>query len=94
MYKAKRADSREVIAGDRGRINNKGGYEMAMSQFAVLIDQVSDPHVYPLSSVMLRAKLFAARLKSRKFRDWVNLELEGYPNCFASVESGRKPRSG
>src|SRR5437773_3089607 len=49
-----------------------------MSQFAQLIDAVSDQKGHSLSDVLLKAKVLAHRLKSRRFRQWISAEIDGY----------------
>jgi hypothetical protein len=39
-----------------------------MSKFSELIDEVADQKSHSLSDVLLKAKVLAHRLKSRKFR--------------------------
>ena len=51
-----------------------------MSRFTQLIDEVADPRYHTLSDVLLKAKVLAHRLRSRKFREWVNSEIDGYNN--------------
>ena len=61
--------------GDRCRYAPK-----QMTNFTTLIEQVADETNYTLSSVLLKSKLLAARMRSRKFRAWVDAELNGYPD--------------
>lgn len=49
-----------------------------MSQFSALIDEVADPKNHTLGEVLLKAKVLGSKLKSRKFRQWVDAELNGY----------------
>jgi AbiTii len=49
-----------------------------MSKFSQLIDDAADQKSHSLSDVMLKAKVLAHHLKSRKFRQWVNAEIDGY----------------
>jgi hypothetical protein len=49
-----------------------------MSQFSELLKEAADAEQYELSSVLLKAKVFAARVKGRKLRQWIDLELMGY----------------
>jgi hypothetical protein len=46
--------------------------------FSQLLEEVADEKNNTLSSCLLRAKLLASKLKSRRFRQWVDRELEGY----------------
>lgn len=50
-----------------------------MGRMSELIDEVSDS-ARPLGDVLLKAKVFAHKLKGRKFREWVKSETEGYDN--------------
>jgi hypothetical protein len=54
-----------------------------VSRFSQLIDEVSDPKNRSLSEVLLKAKVLAHQLRSRKFRQWVEWELEGYETADA-----------
>ena len=50
---------------------------------ASLLDQVRDlasDDSKPLGSALLKAKVLAARLKHQPFAEWVNQELQGYPD--------------
>jgi hypothetical protein len=49
-----------------------------MSHFSRLIDEVADQKNHSLSDVLLKAKVLASRLRSRKFRSWIDSELNGY----------------
>ena len=49
-----------------------------MSRFSELIDAVADQKNHTLSDVLLKAKVLAYSLKSRKFRHWINAEISGY----------------
>jgi hypothetical protein len=49
-----------------------------MSRFSQLIDEVADQRNHSLSDVLLKAKVLAHRLRSRKFREWINSEIDGY----------------
>ncbi len=49
-----------------------------MSRFSQLIDDVADQKNNSLLDVLLKAKVLAHRLRSRKFRQWVNSEIDGY----------------
>lgn len=49
-----------------------------MSRFSELIDQVADQKNHSLSDVLLKAKVLASQLRSRKFRQWVEAEINGY----------------
>jgi hypothetical protein len=51
-----------------------------MSLFSQLLREVSDEQNHTLSSCLLKAKLLASKLKGRKFRQWVDVELDGYQN--------------
>ncbi len=51
-----------------------------MSKFSHLIDDVADQRNHSLSDVLLKAKVLAHRLRSRKFREWINAEIDGYDN--------------
>lgn len=51
-----------------------------MSFFAQLLERVADEENHPLSSCLLQAKVLASKLRSPKFRQWVDTELEGYAN--------------
>ncbi len=51
-----------------------------MSRFSQIIDKIADPKTHPLSQVLLKAKVLAYQLKSRKFKSWIESELGGYPN--------------
>src|SRR3954466_15479182 len=53
----------------------RGGF---VSKFSHLIDDVADQRNHSLSDVLLKAKVLAHRLRSRKFRAWVNAEIDGY----------------
>lgn len=50
---------------------------MSTSKFSQLIEDVADQKNHSLSDVLLKAKVLAHRLKSRNFRQWVNLEING-----------------
>ena len=50
-----------------------------MNVFAELLHEASSPETHKLSSVLLKAKVFAYNVKGRKFRGWVNDEINGYP---------------
>jgi hypothetical protein len=49
-----------------------------MSRFSELIDAVADQKGYSLTDVLLRAKVLSHHLSGRKFRQWVDSELNGY----------------
>ena len=49
-----------------------------MNQFAELLREVADEKNHTLSNCLFKAKLLAANLKGRKFKQWINAELEGY----------------
>jgi hypothetical protein len=49
-----------------------------MSRFSSLIDEVADQQSHSLSDVLMKAKVLASRLRSRKFRQWVDSEINGY----------------
>ena len=49
-----------------------------MTRFSQLIDEVADQKNHSLSDVLLKAKVLAYRLPSRKFRQWVKSEIDGY----------------
>ena len=49
-----------------------------MTQLSQLLDDVADVHSHSLASVLMRAKVMAARLSSPTFREWVDKELNGY----------------
>jgi hypothetical protein len=49
-----------------------------MSRFSSLIDEVADQKNHSLSDVLLKAKVLASRLRSRKFRRWIDSEINGY----------------
>lgn len=49
-----------------------------MNQFSSLIDEVADQQNHSLSDVLMKAKVLASRLRSRKFRQWVDSEINGY----------------
>lgn len=51
-----------------------------MSTFTQLINDVADQRNHKLSDVLMRAKVLAHQLRGRKFRDWINNEINGYPN--------------
>ncbi|MCA9231164.1 MAG: hypothetical protein KDA57_10955 [Planctomycetales bacterium] len=51
-----------------------------MSQFSILIEEVADQQGHSLSDVLMKAKVLASRLRSRKFRQWVDAEINGYGN--------------
>ncbi len=51
---------------------------MPTSRFSQFIDAVADQKNHSLSDVLLKAKVIAHQLKSRKFRHWVNAEIDGY----------------
>ena len=51
-----------------------------MSKFSHLIDDVADQRNHSLLDVLLKAKVLAHRLRSRKFREWINAEIDGYDN--------------
>jgi hypothetical protein len=44
---------------------------------------VADANKYPLDNCLLRAKLLASRLPGQRFRQWVDAELDGYPDADA-----------
>jgi hypothetical protein len=50
-----------------------------MSRFSRLIDEVADQKQHSLSDVLMKAKVLASRLRSRKFRQWIESEINGYP---------------
>lgn len=50
-----------------------------MGRLSELIDEVSNT-ARPLGDVLLKARVFAHKLKGRKFRQWVKSETEGYPD--------------
>ncbi len=50
-----------------------------MSRFSQLIDEVADEKKHTLQSVLMKAKVLAHSLKGKKFRRWVEAELNGYP---------------
>src|SRR5262245_62027202 len=52
-----------------------------MSQLSALIDEVSDQKNYSLSDVLMKAKVLASQLRGRKFRQWINAELDGYTDA-------------
>jgi hypothetical protein len=52
-----------------------------VSLFSQLLDEVADANNYPLDNCLLRAKLLASRLPGRRFRQWVDAELGGYPDA-------------
>jgi hypothetical protein len=54
--------------------------EAFMNLFAQLLQEVADQANHSLCTCMLKAKLLASRLKGRKFRQWVDAELGGYPS--------------
>jgi hypothetical protein len=56
--------------------------------FVQLLNEVADEKI-TLSSCLLKAKLLASCLKSRKFRQWVDAELEGYKGELSSVPDYR-----
>jgi hypothetical protein len=49
-----------------------------MSKFSELIDMASDQRGFTLSDVLLKAKVLASQLRSRKFRQWIDAEINGY----------------
>jgi hypothetical protein len=49
-----------------------------MSQFSALIDEVADQKEHTLSDALLKAKVLASRLRSRKLRKWIDSEINGY----------------
>jgi|GEM_PF-6057513 len=49
-----------------------------MSRFSELIDQAADQKANTLSDVLMKAKVLASQLRSRKFRQWLDAELNGY----------------
>ena len=51
-----------------------------------LVKDVSDQDTHKLSSLLLRAKILARRLKSDGFVSWVTHELEGYPSREATPD--------
>ncbi|MBX3419167.1 MAG: hypothetical protein KF851_16295 [Pirellulaceae bacterium] len=51
-----------------------------MTKFSTLIEEVADESNHTLSAVLLKSKLLAARMRSRKFRNWVDAELNRYPD--------------
>ncbi len=51
---------------------------MANVLFEELIEWASNESKYSLSQVLLRSKVLASQLKSRKFRNWIDCEVNGY----------------
>jgi len=51
---------------------------MPTSKFSDLIDAIPDQKGFSLADVLLRAKVLSHDLSGRKFRQWVNCELNGY----------------
>src|SRR4051812_16012368 len=49
-----------------------------MSKFSQLIDEVSDQKNHSLSEVLLKAKVLASQLRGRKFKQWIDAEINGY----------------
>jgi len=49
-----------------------------MGFFAQLVERVADEESHPISSCLLQAKILASKLRGRKFRQWVDQELDGY----------------
>ena len=49
-----------------------------MSLFSQLIDEVADQKNHSLSDVLLKAKVLASKLRGRKFRQWIDAEINGY----------------
>jgi hypothetical protein len=59
-----------------------------MTLLKALVNDVSDQDAHKLSSLLLRAKVLARRLKSDGFLQWVTNELDGYP-CKAKTPEYR-----
>ncbi|MBP3957726.1 hypothetical protein J8F10_20945 [Gemmata sp. G18] len=57
-----------------------------MSRFSDLVDQIADQKNYSLVDVLLKTKVLAFQLKGRKFRQWVNAELDGYDDTLPLPE--------
>ena len=51
---------------------------MSSSKFSQLIDELADQKNHSLSDVLLKAKVLAHQLRGRKFRQWINSEIDGY----------------
>jgi AbiTii len=51
-----------------------------MSQFSQLLNEAADAELHKLSAVLLKAKVFASRIRGRKLRQWIEAELMGYNN--------------
>jgi hypothetical protein len=49
-----------------------------MSRFSQLIDEVADQKNHSLSDVLLKAKVLSRQLPGRKFRQWIDSEINGY----------------
>jgi hypothetical protein len=49
-----------------------------LSLFSDLLAETADEKNNAISSCLLKAKLLASKLRSRKFRQWVSAELDGY----------------
>jgi len=54
-----------------------------VSLFSELLNEVADANNYPLDNCLLRAKLLASRLPGWRFCQWVDAELDGYPDANA-----------
>src|SRR5258708_5234622 len=64
------------LPGRRCAVRTPGGTRMSL--FAELVREVADEKNNTLAACLLKAKVVASKLKSRKFRQWVDAELEGY----------------
>jgi hypothetical protein len=49
-----------------------------MSHFSDLLNDAADAERHKLSSVLLKAKVFASRVNGRKLKQWIDFELMGY----------------
>src|SRR5438067_2066625 len=49
-----------------------------MNPFATLIEEVADEKGHSLSQVLLKAKVLAYQLRGRKFKQWLDAEVNGY----------------
>lgn len=66
------------MPGKRTKAKKAATSTKPMSQLSVLIDEVSDQKNHSLSDVLMKAKVLASQLRGRKFRQWINAELDGY----------------
>lgn len=59
-----------------------------MSLFVRLLDEIDDV-THPVSAVLLKARRLAEELPGRKFKAWVQLEMNGYRGTEAKVPDYR-----